>query len=69
VGRGHTATVTLARLISAHKPVAVLADPAIFAGAMLSDDGWSVEWPQGIDFGTAQLRRWADEQMREAMTL
>lgn len=64
---GHTATINLAGVIGARKALAMLADPAAFATATLSHDGWSVEWPAGIDFGAAQLRRWADEQSGEAM--
>ena len=38
------------------------------AFAVAAEDGWSVEWPAcGIDLGSAQLRRWADEQAGEAM--
>jgi hypothetical protein len=34
----------------------------------VAEDGWSIEWPVcGVDFGAAQLRRWADEQAGEAM--
>jgi hypothetical protein len=38
-----------------------------FARVALSSDGWSLEWPSGIDFGVEQLRRWADEQAGEIM--
>jgi Protein of unknown function (DUF2442) len=65
---GQTALVDLGGVIAGRKALAPLADPAIFGAVALSDDGWSVEWPQGIDFGTTQLRRWADEQSGEAMT-
>ena len=34
---------------------------------MPAADGWSVEWSAGIDFGSTQLRRWADEQAGETM--
>jgi hypothetical protein len=64
---GRTATVDLASVIAGRKVLAGLADPAVFAAAALSDDGWSVEWPHGIDFGAPQLRRWADEQAGEIM--
>ena len=64
---GRSATVDLLAIIAARKPLAVLADTAEFARARLADDGWSVEWPSGIDFGAPQLRRWADEQAGEAM--
>ncbi len=64
---GRTATVDLAGAIAGRKALAVLTDPTVFAGATLSADSWSVEWPQGIDFGAPQLRRWADEQTGEIM--
>lgn len=64
---GRTATVNLATAIAGRKALAVLADPTVFAGVALSGDGWSVEWPDGIDFGAPQLRRWADEQAGEIM--
>lgn len=63
---GRRAEVDLAPIIAAHPMLAPLADPDAFAVA--SKDGWSVEWPAcGIDLGSAQLRRWADEQAGEAM--
>ena len=61
------ATVDLATIISARTNLAPLANPKEFACALVSADGWSVEWPCGIDFGTVQLRRWADEQSGEVM--
>jgi Protein of unknown function (DUF2442) len=64
---GDTATVDLAGVIANRKALAALANPGTFGAVALSDDGWSVEWPQGIDFGTIQLRRWANEQSGEAM--
>lgn len=64
---GRSATVDLLAIIAARKPLAALADPAEFERARLAEDGWSVEWPSGIDFGASQLRRWADEQTGEAM--
>jgi hypothetical protein len=66
---GHRAGIDLTELIAARANLAPLADPVCFAKAMVSEDGWSIEWPVGIDFGTAQLRRWADEQAGEAMTV
>lgn len=63
---GHRAEIDLAPIIAAHPALAPLADPDGFP--QLAEDGWSVEWPLcGIDFGAAQLRRWADEQAGEAM--
>lgn len=65
---GRRAQIDLAPIIAARAVLASLADPAIFHRVHLPEDGWSVEWPHcGIDFGTAQLRRWADEQAGEAM--
>jgi hypothetical protein len=59
---GRTAQVDLAKMIAMHQVLAELADPGNFARAQISDDGWSLEWPGGEDFGAQQLRRWADEQ-------
>jgi hypothetical protein len=64
---GRTAQVDHAGVIAGRKALAPLGDAAAFAGATLSADGWSVEWPDGVDFGTPQLRRWADEQSGEVM--
>ena len=48
--------------------MAPLVDPEVFHRIRVSEDGWSVEWPRcAIDFGAAQLRRWADEQAGEAL--
>jgi Protein of unknown function (DUF2442) len=55
-------------LIIAHRPaLAPLANADEFAQAVISPNGWSLEWPCGIDFGGPQLRRWADEQGGETM--
>jgi Protein of unknown function (DUF2442) len=63
---GRCAEIDLAPIIAAHPALKPLAHSDAFAVA--SDDGWSVEWPAcGIDLGSAQLRRWADEQAGEAM--
>jgi Protein of unknown function (DUF2442) len=64
---GFTATVDLSEIIIKRKNLAPIHNPAEFAKAALSADGWSVEWPCGIDFGAQQLRRWADEQAGETM--
>ncbi len=65
---GHRAQIDLGPVIAAHPALASLADPEAFHRVHLAADGWSIEWPAcGIDFGTAQLRRWADEQAGEAM--
>jgi hypothetical protein len=55
----------LSAVILSHRVLAPLRDPAEFARARLSADGWSVEWPCGIDFGAAQLRAWADAPASE----
>lgn len=63
---GYRAEVDLAPIISRRPALARLIDPDAFV--QVSEDGWSLEWPdQGIDFGAAQLRRWADEQTGEVM--
>ncbi len=60
--------IDLAPIIAAHPVLTPVADPETFHRVHLSEDGWSVEWPAcGIDFGAAQLRRWADEQTGRAM--
>ena len=67
---GMSAQVDLAGVVGKRAALRPLADAATFAGARISDDGWSLEWPGvGIDFGAQQLRRWADEQAGEAMPL
>lgn len=62
-----SATVDLAAIIAEHGNLAPLSNAKEFERAAASGDGWSVEWPCGIDFGTAQLRRWADEQSGKVM--
>lgn len=64
---GRVAPVDLAETISQRAALAPMRDPAEFARVSISDDSWSLEWPSGIDFGAAQLRRWADEQAGEVM--
>ncbi len=64
---GVGALVDLSEIIEAHKALAPLKKKNEFARVALSSDGWSVEWPSGIDFGAEQLRRWADEQAGEIM--
>ena len=67
---GVQATVDLSPIIKKHAAIAPLADPGAFDGAQVSEDGWSVEWPEcGIDFGAQQLRRWADEQSGRSMSM
>jgi hypothetical protein len=65
---GHRAEIDLEPIIRSRKVLAPLAEPGAFHRIHVAEDGWSVEWPAiGIDFGAAQLRRWADEQAGEAM--
>ncbi len=64
---GHVAPVDFSDAISAHKGLAPLKKKGEFARVTGSADGWSIEWPSGVDFGAQQLRRWADEQAGEAM--
>jgi hypothetical protein len=64
---GHSARVDLADVIAGHSVLKPIRAAKAFAKATISKDGWSVEWPGGIDFGSPQLRRWADEQAGEAM--
>lgn len=64
---GHVAPVDLSEVIGAHKGLSSLKKKAEFARVDVSADGWSLEWPSGVDFGAPQLRRWADEQAGEVM--
>jgi hypothetical protein len=64
---GHVGRVDLGEVIAGHAGLKPIRAAKAFAKAKLSRDGWSVEWPGGIDFGSPQLRRWADEQSGEAM--
>jgi hypothetical protein len=66
---GQRATLDLMPLIRKRANLAPLANAEIFQRAKVSDDGWSVEWPDAeIDFGVNQLRRWADEQSGRTMS-
>lgn len=64
---GRIAPVDLSDVIASHKALAALKRKGAFAKVTVSADGWSLEWPDGVDFGAAQLRRWADEQAGETM--
>jgi Protein of unknown function (DUF2442) len=64
---GHVAKADLGEVIAGHAALKPIRAARAFAKAVLSRDGWSVEWPGDIDFGSPQLRRWADEQAGEAM--
>lgn len=63
----HAVVLDLSEVIEAHKALAPLRKKSEFARVAVSDDGWSLEWPSGLDFGAQQLRRWADEQAGEVM--
>src|SRR5690349_1038619 len=58
---GHVAKVDLGEVVAGHKGLKPIRAARAFAKASLSKDGWSVEWPGEVDFGSPQLRRWADE--------
>jgi hypothetical protein len=65
---GRRAEIDLAPIVARRKALAPLAHPELFHRVQVAADGWSLEWPgSGIDFGSAQLTRWADEQAGEAM--
>jgi hypothetical protein len=64
---GRVAPVDLSGVIAAHKALAPLKKKGEFARVAVSPDGWSLEWPSGVDFGAQQLRRWADEQAGDVM--
>jgi len=60
---GRRAEIDLAPIIVARRALAPLADFETFRRVDVAEDGWSIEWPAcGVDFGSGQLRRWADEQ-------
>lgn len=66
---GQRATLDLMPLIRKRTNLAPLANGRIFNRVKVSEDGWSVEWPDAdIDFGAQQLRRWADEQSGRTMS-
>jgi Protein of unknown function (DUF2442) len=64
---GSMSALDLGDVIGAHKALAPLRKKAEFARVAVNGDGWSLEWPCGVDFGAEQLRRWADEQAGEIM--
>ena len=64
---GRRAQIDLSAIIAAHPALGNLQSADVFAGVAISPDGWSIEWPGQLDFGSAQLRRWADEQAGETM--
>lgn len=58
--------VDLSAPISERSVLAPLRTADEFERVQVSADGWSLEWPRGVDFGAPQLRRWADEQAAQA---
>ena len=59
--------IDLAPIIASRAALRPLVQADEFAAVTVSEDGWSLEWPCGIDFGAPQLRRWADEQAGRIM--
>jgi|JI10StandDraft_1071094.scaffolds.fasta_scaffold50665_8 hypothetical protein len=64
---GVSGRVDLTDLIASRPGLKGIRSVRAFSKAAISDDGWSVEWSDGVDFGAPQLRRWMDEQAGEAM--
>ena len=64
---GYSARIDLGDIIASRAALASLSDAQHFAAVEISADGWSLEWPCGVDFGAPQLRRWADEQTGQTM--
>lgn len=64
---GRRASIDFAAVIAGRAALAPVASADGFGNVAVSPDGWSLEWPCGIDFGSPQLRRWADEQAGETM--
>lgn len=64
---GHRARIDFGDIIATRSALASLSDAQQFAAVEMSADGWSLEWPCGVDFGAPQLRRWADEQAGQTM--
>jgi len=64
---GRRLPLDLGEVIGAQRRLAALSKQSEFVRVQVSGDGWSLEWPCGIDFGAAQLRRWAEEQAGELM--
>ena len=64
---GHSARIDLGEIIATRPALASLSNAQQFATVGISADGWSLEWPCGVDFGAPQLRRLADEQTGQTM--
>ena len=62
---GASANIDFDDLIRTRRQLAPLADKAEFSNVRVSADGWSLEWPSGIDFGASQLRHWAKAAIAE----
>jgi hypothetical protein len=62
---GATGLLDFAPVLARHPVLAPLQEG--FACASLSEDGWSVQWPDGIELGAPQLRRWLEEQAAAAI--
>lgn len=65
----HQARVDLSHVIAGHKGLKPIKPAKAFALVAVSRDRWSIEWPDGIDFGSQQLRRWASEQAGDSMPM
>jgi hypothetical protein len=63
---GFGARLNLSPLLEERQTLRPLLNVDMFQKAALSADGWSVEWPCGIDFGAPQLRYWAEQGFRAA---
>jgi hypothetical protein len=60
---GRRGEIDLRPSIASRQALAPLRDPEVFHRVHVADDGWSVEWPDlAIEFGSPQLRQWAEEQ-------
>ena len=58
------AVVDLSSLLK-KKHFTPLQDPALFSQATVADWGWTVRWPNGIEWGADNLRMLADQQFFE----
>lgn len=59
---GFLGICNLAPLLSRVAALEPLLNKKTFGAVRLSDDGWSLEWPGGIDFGAPQIRRWCEDK-------
>lgn len=66
---GYTALVDLTRTLHTFKVFSRHREnPELFRSVHVADDGWSIEWADGMDLGTDELRRLALEQAGESMS-